>query len=236
MLKITRASINILINLCEVGIMNTKLFAIKMPAKEKNAMEYISNSTNNTLSKLFYKSIQDAIYSKLGMILLYKIDLRNNSEITEGNIDLTSLNEQLGMTLPIIEDFIGLMLEKNLKTNFWSIFKDIPSNEKSLIFQNFNLTEIATHLGKEYLARHGDFEELDLNLARNIFFNYMLLTYFNIAAVGSIQKLNQLWQIHQHNIQIFQDQLLNRYLTKFHDKKVEAIKVDEILEVSEYIE
>ena len=216
--------------------MNTKLFAIKLPEKEKNAMEYISNSTNNTLSKLFYKPLQSAIYKNLGLILLHKIDLRSTIKVSQIPKNFFSEDEINNQSLPIIEDFVGLMLDKNIKNNFWTIFKNVSIHEKEFILQNLDLTDIATHIGKEYLARQGSFEELDLNLARKIFFNYMLLTYFNVTAIGSIQNLNNNWLTHQHQITSFQDQLINKYLTRFRDKKLEAIKVDEVVEVSEYID
>jgi hypothetical protein len=216
--------------------MNTKLFAIKVPENEKNAMDYISKITKNTLSKVFYKPLQNAIYTNLGLILLYKIDLRNTAKISDINIEFFDIKENPNQSLPIIEDFIGLMLDKNLRTAFWSIFNDIQINEKDFLFHELDLTEIAFHVGKEYVSRFGNFEEIDLNLTRTIYFNYMLMTYFNITAMGSIQKLNHEWTSNNHQIKNFQEQLITKYLTRFQEKKVEAMKVDEIFEVSEYVE
>ena len=216
--------------------MNTKLFAIKIPDNEKNAMDYIAKSTNNTLSKLFYKPLQDAIYTNLGLILLYKIDLRNTLELTELNNELFNFEESPERSLPIIEDFVGLMLNKNLKTEFWSIFKNLQVNEKEFIFHKLNLSDIAFHVGKDYVSNFGGFEEIDVNLARDIFFNHMLESYFNITAVGSIQRLKQEWAGRKHQIKNFQNQILTKYLQRFREKKIEPIKVDEIVEVSEYIE
>jgi hypothetical protein len=216
--------------------MNTKLFAIKLPENEKKAMEYISNSTNNTLSKLFYKPLQNAIFRNLGVILLYKIDLRNTTEVTDLTNDISDIEDLSNHTLPIIEDFIGFMLSKTIRAQFWSIFNDIEINEKEFFLQNLDVSDIAETLGREYLVKHGDFEVMDLNLARNIFFNHMLLTYFNTTAVGSIQKLTNEWQAHQQQIRSFQNKLVYDYLNEFQKKEVEPIKVDEIVEVSEYIE
>jgi hypothetical protein len=216
--------------------MNTKLFAIKVPENEKNAMDYISKITKNTLSKVFYKPLQNAIYTNLGLILLYKIDLRNTAKISDINTEFFDLKENPNQSLPIIEDFIGLMLDKNLRTAFWSNFNDIQINEKDFLFHELNLTEIAFHVGKEYVSRFGNFDEIDLSLTRTIYFNYMLMTYFNITALGSIQKLNHEWTSHNHQIKNFQEQLITKYLTRFQEKKVKAMKVDEIFEVSEYVE
>ena len=99
-----------------------------------------------------------------------------------------------------------------------------------------DITELANQMGKEYLLIHGTLDEIDLELARNIFFNYMLKTYFNTTALGSINKLNQEWSNHQPLIKQFQSQFIARYLNKFQPKKLEAIKVDELVEVSEYVE
>ena len=220
----------------EVIIMNSKLFAIKIPENEKIAMDYVANVTNNTLSKLFYKPIQDAIATNLGLILLYKIDLRNSTKLSDLHEDLMSYKSLQNRSLPIIEDFVSLMLDKSIKKSFWSIFSNIELNEKEFLLYDLNLAEIANYLGREYISHHGDFEEIDLNLARNIFFNYMLMTYFNITALGSINKLNNDWNNRQPLVKQFQSQLISRYLNRFQPKKVEAIKLDEIMEVSEYIE
>ena len=105
--------------------MNSKLFAIKIPENEKNAMDYISNVTTNTLSKIFYRPIQDAIYTNLGLILLYKIDLRNTTKISDLGDEILKKDYLSNRSLPIIEDFVSLMLDKNLKKSFWNIFGEI---------------------------------------------------------------------------------------------------------------
>jgi len=218
--------------------MISKIFALKIPENEKNAMDYIAEVTNNSLSKLFHKPIQNGIYTKLGLILLYKMDLRNTAKISNLSEELLSQMSLSHSTLPIIEDFISLILDKNLKKTFWNIFGEIQLNEKDFILYDLELSELAHHLGKEYLSKYGTFEEIDLNLARKIFFNYMLMTYFNVTAVGSINKLNLDWANRQPLIKQFQSQLIARYLNKFQTKKIEAIKVDdeEIVEVAEYVD
>lgn len=216
--------------------MDTKHFAIKIPKNEKVAMDYISNTTNNTLSKLFYTPIKDALYTELGLILLYKIDLRNNTNVSEICDELINLKTLSGKTFPIIEDFIGIMLDKQYKKTFWNIFSDIQLNEKEFLLHELDLKEVTYYLGKEYISNHGNFEEIDLNMARRIFFNYMLMTYFNVTALGSLNKLNDEWSSHQSLIKQFQNQIMLKYMNKFQSKKLEAIKVDEFVEVSEYFE
>ena len=216
--------------------MDTKLFAIKIPENEKIAMDYISKATNNTLSKIFYKPIQEAIFAKLGLILLYKIDVRNNTKLTELPEELFSHHLTPSRSLPIIEDFVSLILDKNLKSTFWKIFGNIQLNEKDFLLHELDINELTSSMGENYILNHGSLKEIDLNLARNLFFNYMLITYFNTTALGSIQKLNLEWSNHKSLIKQFQSQLIARYLNKFQPKKLEAIKVDELIEVSEYIE
>ncbi|WP_455393196.1 hypothetical protein [[Eubacterium] cellulosolvens] len=216
--------------------MDSKIFAIKIPENEKIAMDYISTVTNNTLSKLFYKPLQSAIYSKLGLILLYKIDLRNTAKMSQLSEKLFNLESMSGLSLPIIEDFIGLILDKNIKTSFWKIFGDIKLNEKDFLLHELDIIDLANYMGREYLLSNANLEEIDIDLARSIFFNYMLRTYFNTTALGSINKLNLEWNNHQPLIRQFQSQITAKYLNKFQPKKLEAIKVDEMFEVSEYIE
>ena len=138
-------------------------------------------------------------------------------------------------SIPIIEDFISLILDKNVKKSFWNIFSDIQLNEKNFLLHDLDIISLANLLGKEYLLKQGTLEEIDLNLAREIFFNYMLNLYFNTTALGSIQNLNAVWSRHQPLIKQFQAQLLAKYLNKFQAKKLEAIKIDELVEVSEYV-
>ena len=216
--------------------MNSKLFAIKIPENEKSAMDYISNVTNKTLSKIFYKPLQNAIYTDLGFILLYKIDLRNITKLSNLSDDVFHENTMASQSIPIIEDFISLILDKNIKKSFWNIFGDIQLNEKNFLLHDLDIISLANLLGKEYLLKQGTLEEIDLNLAREIFFNYMLNLYFNTTALGSIQNLNTIWSRHQPLIKQFQVQLLAKYLDKFQAKKLEAIKIDELVEVSEYVE
>lgn len=216
--------------------MNSKLFAIKIPENEKSAMDYISNVTNKTLSKIFYKPLQNAIYTDLGFILLFKIDLRNIAKLSNLSDDVFHKISMANQPIPIIEDFISLMLDRNVKKSFWNIFGDIQLNEKNFLLHDLDITSLANQLGKEYLLRNGTLQEIDLNLARDIFFNYMLNVYFNTTALGSIQNLNAEWSRHQPLIKQFQGQLLAKYLNKFQAKKLEAIKIDELVEVSEYVD
>ena len=216
--------------------MNSKLFAIKIPENEKNAMDYISNVTNKTLSKIFYNPLQEAIYTNLGLILLYKIDLRNVTKLTDLREELFNRKFLSGHTLPIIEDFVRMLLDNNIKKSFWKIFSDLQLNEKDFLLFDLDIIDLANQLGKEYITKHGNFNEIDINLARNIYFNYMLMAYFNTTAVGSIKKLNFEWTTHQPLIIQFQSQIIAKYINKFQPKKLEAIKVDELVEVSEYIE
>ena len=202
-------------------------------------MDYISVVTNNKMSKLFHKPLQDAIYTNLGLVLLYKIDLRNTNRLPDFDSNIYNTKSFSGHTLPIIEDFIRLILDKNLKTTFWNIFNYIQLNEKEFILYDLELFETAHHLGKEYLSKRDSFEEIDLNLAREIFFNYMLATYFNVTALGSINKLNLEWANHLPLIKQFQSQIISKYLSIYQPKKLRAMKVDaeeEIFEVSEYVD
>ena len=199
-------------------------------------MDYISNVTEFPLSKLFYKPLQNAIFSNLGLILLYKIDIRNTLKISQLHDEVLNYQSSSKTTLPIIEDFVSLILDKNIKNIFWKMFGDLQLNEKDFLLHELNIIELANFMGKEYLLSNGSLEEIDLELARNIFFNFMLRTYFDTTALGSINKLNLEWNNHQPSIKQFQSQIIAKYLNKFQPKKLEAIKVDELMEVSEYIE
>ena len=212
--------------------METKLFAIKIPRKIKDAMDYTSKETGRTLSKLYYHSLQKTIYEIFGLVILYKIDRRGNTRLE----DLLSLisDSDIGKNIipGIVADFIDLMEEEDNKQAFKEIFENVMIEEDGVLSE-MDYIDAARDIGHAYLERDGNLNKIDLALGRDIFFNYMTALYYRTAAIGSLKILNTEWYRKQRKIKAFQENLINQDREKYKEEKVDAIELEEILEVRE---
>ena len=212
--------------------METKLFAIKIPKKIKDAMDYTSKETGRTLSKLYYHSLQKTIYEIFGLVILYKIDRRGQTRL-EALLSLFSDSEIGKNIIPgIVADFIDLMEEEENKQSFKEIFENVMIEEEGVL-SDMDYIDAARDIGHAYLERDGSMTKIDLALGRDIFFNYMTALYYRTAAIGSLKILNTEWYRKQRKIKAFQENLIEQYLEKYKEEKVDAIELEEILEVRE---
>lgn len=212
--------------------MESKLFAIKIPRRIKDAMDYTSKESGRTLSKLYYDSLQKTIFEIFGLVVLYKIDRRGNTRLE----DLLSLPSDKIISQNIIPgvvvDFLDLMDMDVNKQAFSEIFTNLVIEEDGLS-SDIDFLEIARHVGHAYLEREGSLEKIELELGRDIFFNYMISLYYKTSAMGSLKVLNTEWYRKQRRVQEFQDKLISQYIEKYKEEKIEAIELEEVLEVSE---
>ena len=216
--------------------METKLFALKIPKHEKEAMDYTARETGRTLTKLYYKSIQTLIFETLGIILLNKIDRRMLGSLKNLKDIRFEDEDAKKHSTPIIEDFVELMIEPNNRRVFNEIFDNIEFVIKEFLLYKLDLKVIARSLGRLYLEKIGNFDRINIDLARALFFEYMLSQYYKLTAIGSLKNLNTEWYNKRIQIKNFEAKLIKMYLEKYRDEKVEAIEIEEILEVSEYRE
>jgi hypothetical protein len=84
------------------------------------------------------------------------------------------------------------------------------------------------------LEKNGKLDKIDLMLAYDIFFEYMLSIYYKLTAIGSLKNLNTEWFNKRAKVHDFKTKLIKTYLIKYRDEKAEAIEIEEIFEVSEY--
>jgi hypothetical protein len=212
--------------------MDTKLFAIKIPRRIKDAMDYTSKETGRTLSKLYYNSLQKTIYEIFGLVVLYKIDRRGNTRL-EDLLSLISDSDVAKNIIPgVVTDFLDLMEDEDNRQAFHEIFENLVIEEDGVLAE-MDFVEAARGIGHAYLEREGSLKKIDLELGRDIFFNYMISMYYRTAAIGSLKILNTEWYRKQRKIKEFQNGLIAQYLEKYKEEKVEAIELEEILEVSE---
>jgi hypothetical protein len=212
--------------------METKLFAIKIPRKLKEAMDYTSKESGRTLSKLYYNSLQKTIFEIFGIVVMYKIDRRGTTRL-EDLISLLSDPQAGHNIIPgIVVDFVDLMEEAKNKQAFKDIFSNLMIEEEGLVSE-LDYMEVARQVGHAYLEREGSLKKIDLALGRDIFFNYMISLYYRTSAMGSLKVLNTEWYRKQRRVKTFQEDLIGQYMEKYKEEKVEAIELEEIMEVSE---
>jgi hypothetical protein len=215
--------------------MESKLFAIKIPRRLKDAMDYTSKETGRTLSKLYYDSLQKTIFEIFGLVILYKIDRRGTTRLEDLLSLLSDKNVSHSIIPGVVADFIDLMEEEQNKQAFHEIFNNIVIEEDGMASE-LDFLEIARRVGHAYLEREGNLSKIDLALGRDIFYNYMISVYYRNYAVGSLKVLNTEWYRKQRKLKEFQENLIAQYLEKYKEEKVDAIELEEILEVSEFKE
>ena len=120
--------------------MEAKLFAIKLERRIKEAMDYISRETGDTLTRLYYKPIQETTYETLGRLLLRKLV---GAEQTERQVPL------------LVEEFFQLVEKKEVKEEFRRIFAGVQFVEKEWLQFEMDMKEINTTIGRTYIDTGG---------------------------------------------------------------------------------
>ncbi len=193
----------------KVGFMEKKLFAIKMPGIEKEAMDFTASATGMTLTHLYYKGVKNTLYEMLGAVLLQKLDPRAElvTPMLEGGTTMHHIP-------PVVHEFIEIM-DGGEKEEFKKIFYNVKSIEKEDIFQEFNVYDITRFLGKKYLDNHGDFGTISYDLVHELLFDYMLHMYYTLSVVGSMKMLEQEWGRSHLKVARFKNHLLSVYEKKY---------------------
>jgi hypothetical protein len=206
----------------------TELFALKLPKNEKDAMNFIANERSKTLTKVFYKNIQQTIYEQLGLVLLDKLS-RPRVDIKKEKAEGRMPTYVKRNAPNIVVDFVHIMDSKDRKKTFHSIFEDLQFTEKEWLLYEIDVPKLARHMGKEYLDQDGVFEPVDLDLAKSIFFDYMIHMTYQLTAIGLLKTLDDEWEKNQARIERFKDELIAEYEQTFED----ALEVVEVVEVED---
>lgn len=198
--------------------MRRMMFAIKLPVKEKMAMDYISIETGEPLSRIFYDVIKVAVEETLGNVLIFRADLSTRPDIP---VQLPSRDEDIPPP-QIVREFDRLM--ETRRKEFQAIFSkyDFASGE-DFIYE-IDMRKVARSVGKEYLEIVNDFEVVDMRLVREVIFTVLLYEYFIFTAVGPLKELEHVWRSRKREIDAFRDGLLKDY-TDLYEHVVEIVEV-----------
>jgi len=204
----------------------TELFAIKLPKAEKDAMNFTAQEMGKTLTKVFYKTIQETIYEQLGLVLLERLSRPNIEEEEKGR--KRSIPSYIKRTVPnIVVDFVHMMEEKDHKKEFHKIFSKLQFTEKEWLLYEIDLTKLAKNIGTRYLEEEGGFDPVDLGHAKELFFDYMIRMTYQLTAMGLLKTLDDEWEKNQARIERYKDELIAEYEQTFED----ALEVVEVVEV-----
>ena len=197
--------------------MEAKLFAIKLERRIKEAMDYISKETGDTLTRLYYKPIQETTFETLGKILLRKLA---GVELTERQFPL------------LVEEFFQLVEKKEVKEEFRRIFSGVQFVEKEWLQYEIDMREIHMSVGKTYIDMGGKFDPVSRRLVKEIFFQNMLQMTYRHTAMGMFKGLDDEWKRNAHRIERFRDWLIRKHEELYgHDiVEVEEVYEAEVLE------
>ncbi|UCE73661.1 MAG: hypothetical protein JSV56_11635 [Methanomassiliicoccales archaeon] len=208
--------------------MEKKMFAIKVPAKEKDAMDLVARETRRTLANIYFTPIEGFIHESLGAIILGRLDeVRGNERKDEVIRYLLNGSNMTAKVAPtIIKDFIKLMTVEGGGRKFKMLFSDLNFSDKSFLLHEIDLHELARHLGQEYLERGGSLNTIELELAYELFFERMLSIYYSLTAEGSLDVLHSAWNDNYPKISMFKNSLLRDYKAKYGKSFVEILEVE----------
>lgn len=215
-------------NLKGDGNIEKKMFAIKVPAKEKDAMDLVGRETKRTLANIYLEPLQRSIHESLGAVILGKMDEMRGNKRNEDVIRflLNGSNSTAKIAPMIIKDFIQSMTVEGGGRKFKMLFSDLNFTDKSFLLHEINLHELARHLGREYLERGGSLNVIDLELAYELFFERMLSIYYSLTAEGSMEVLHSAWDDNYPKITMFKDSILREYKAKYGRSFVEIFEVE----------
>ena len=197
--------------------MEAKLFAIKLEKRIKEAMDFISRETGDTLTKVYYKPIQDTTHEVLGRLLLKRLE---SVELGERQVPL------------IVEEFVQLMEKKDVKEEFRRMFSGIQFVEKEWMIYEMDMKDIHTEIGRSYIERGGKFDKVDRRMVKQLFFNIMIQHSYKLTAMGMFKSLDDEWRKNGHRVERFRDWLIRKHEDLYgHDvEEVEEVYEAELLE------
>jgi hypothetical protein len=210
------------------GKLEKKMFAIKVPAKEKDAMDLVARETKRTLANIYFTPLERYIHESLGAVILGKLDeIRGNNRKEEVIRFLLNGSSNTAKIAPtIIKDFIQLMTVEGGGRKFKMLFSDLNFSDKSFLLHEIDLHELARNLGQEYLERGGPVTVIDFELAYELFFERMLSIYYSLTAEGSLDTLHTAWNDNYPKISMFKNSLLRDYKAKYGKSFVEIFEVE----------
>ena len=207
--------------------MEKKMFAIKVPAKKKEAMDLVARETKRTLANIYYEPLERFIHESLGAVILGKLDeIRGNVRSVEIVRLLLSNSGGAKFTPVAVKDFIEMMTTEGGGRKFKMLFSDLSFSDKSFLLHEIDLHELVETIGREYLERGGNLRTIDIELSHELFFEHMLYNYYSLTAEGSMDTLSTTWNDNYPKVTMFRDSILREYKAKYGKSFVEIFEVE----------
>jgi len=203
-------------------------------------MDYTSKELSNTLSKIYYPYITLGLYNWLGIIILYKLEVKKPGPIEKYVHYFQPSIEHLGHQMatpgkqmrdietaqkevpPVVFEFLKIMEKKGLKSRFGKVFTSLDFQESDALLSILDPNQLAFSLGSQYFQTNKDFSRTNFTLMKDIFFSHMLNEYFQATAIGSIKTLQYEWYNKRTSINAFQAIMIKQYNKYLAKQPVEA--------------
>jgi len=201
--------------------MNKKIFALKLPLKLKNCMEFISKEVDAPLSKLYFPAVENATKDYLGIIMIYNLDVANVKKIP----DLDELKHLPTIATYLrkkdispINEFVILMEQPENRVRLMDYFPNIQMSKEKFTYQNINIARLCRALGEKYLNTNYPMSIMDMDEIKGLFIEQMVKNYFDVMAIGTISQLEREWENGKAKLELFSSHLLNKFDDTFQTK------------------
>lgn len=217
--------------------MKTSHLGIKISIKEKEALDYITDKSHITKSRLLYPVIKKAIAQSLGIVLIYTIGYRKKEDYDEmkGILEKQFLTDIMNSIHHLkLPNAIDAFFDTIAKKNFWNTyrvifndveFKEIKGKDDILRYIDIDLLEIAEYIGTTYMALGGTFDSINLKLAKSILFERLFWEIFYKSAKCPYNEAKRIWAMKKGDIRTMLLDIIDHYDKKFESTPVEVIEV-----------
>ncbi len=215
--------------------MEQKHLGIKISKVEKEALDFISQRSHVTRSKLLYPEMRKIICRDLGVALMYLLGYSKKSDLEDMKrlllfTDLKKESIHLYKLPPSIHTFLRILSEKKVWKRFENLFDDIkfkkihPQEELEHVIE-LDILDIAEHLGTRYTELSGSLESIDMKLSKKILFERVLWDIYFHLSVSPARETEKQWYLGRSKVRSFQKTLVNRYDKIMQKKPVEVVEV-----------
>ncbi|RLF49811.1 MAG: hypothetical protein DRN20_01125 [Thermoplasmata archaeon] len=200
--------------------MEKKVFAIKIPEIEKEAMEFTAKTAKKTLTSLYHKGLQKTLHEILGAVLLQQLDPRMD-------VLQAVLNDDEHAPIPPIVGEILEIIDSGEKEEFKKIFYNVKPVEVAEILEQFDVRDLARYIGRRYIGEVGEFNVVMIDAVENMLYDYILSLYYKLSVVGSMLSLQQEWQRNRMKIEMLKYNIMKIHHEKYGGAVVTPLRVSE---------
>ncbi len=207
--------------------MSKRMFAVKVPEREKKAMDLAAVGSGETLAGLFYPGILQDTRRYAGALAVNALYAQRHSTKKQRiKLPLPGPGEHFVHTIPMIKDFLDLIAVKKKELN--AILPGVSLTDKGFLLLESDPSGILIDLGEKYLKTDASLKVIDTDLALSLLFDVLIQKYYRITAQGSMDALQSAWKACGPELRTYMDGVKKSYRAMFRDDFIEVIEVEAI--------